>query len=327
MKNYPQISIVVPLKEANEYLWECIEHCLALDYPAFELLVFPDALPKSKHSYPNLVKFVPTGPASPAEKRDMALAHCQGEIVAFLDDDAYPTQDWLKNAVQYFKNDQVGAVGGPAITPSHDNLRQRASGMVFVSRLGGGGLAYRYTPMASRNVDDYPTCNLLVRKSTLNALGGFDTRFWPGEDTKLCLEITQKLQQTIIYAPDVVVYHHRRPLFGPHLSQVRSYATHRGYFVKRFPQTSLRLVYFLPSLFVAGLIAGGLASWNWPVLIWPYIMVIGVYLAAALASAKQVAPLKMTPIVAVGIVLTHLIYGLWFVVGLLKPKLSEEIEP
>ncbi len=325
MQNIPLVSIVIPVKEMNDYLRESIENCLVLDYPAFELLILPDEVPAHISPYPDLVKFVPTGPASPADKRDLALDHCNGTIIAFLDDDAYPTSDWLKNAVPYFLDDQVGAVGGPAVTPSTDDYNQSASGMVFSSWLGGGGLAYRYTPMPQREVDDFPTCNLLVRKSSLVALGGFDTLFWPGEDTKLCLEITQKLGQRIIYAPDVVVYHHRRPLYGPHLAQVRSYATHRGYFVKRFPKTSLRFTYFLPSLFVAGLIAGGFASWILPQLLLVYLAVIVGYLLAGIVSAMQVSPQKMIPIVTSGIVLTHLTYGLWFLVGLLKPRLDEEI--
>jgi len=308
----------------NTYLRESIEHCSVLDYPAFEMLVMPDEAPASIPSLPDWVKFVPTGSASPAAKRDLALAHCQGEIVAFLDDDAYPARDWLKNAARFFADERVGAVGGPAITPPQDDFRQQASGKVYTSWLGSGGLAYRYTPRDRREVDDYPTCNLLVRKSTLETLGGFDTLFWPGEDTKLCLEITQKLGQKIMYAPDVVVFHHRRPLFGPHLTQVHSYAMHRGYFVKRFPETSLRPTYFLPSLFVASLLSGAIAGWVWPRLRRPYLVVVMGYVVTAIVSALRVAPLRMTPMVTLGIILTHLTYGIWFIVGLVSPRLKEE---
>jgi cellulose synthase/poly-beta-1,6-N-acetylglucosamine synthase-like glycosyltransferase len=302
----PFVSIVIPVKERNPYLDESVRHCLALDYPGFEIMVLPDEGPENGlpeiYSHP-LLRLVPTGPAGPSEKRDMALAFCHGQIIAFLDDDAFPETGWLRNAVRYFADEAVAAVGGPAVTPPGDGPLRRASGLVYSSLLCGGSLAYRYTPQKSREVDDYPTCNLLVRKAVLEKLGGFNTEFWPGEDTKLCLEITKNLGQKIIYAPDALVYHHRRPLFGPHLRQVRSYATHRGYFVKRFPATSFRFTYFLPSLFVAGLTLG---------------------LMAALLSGLGAGKLRLAPAVAVGIVLTHLTYGIWFVYGLLSPKLAEE---
>jgi GT2 family glycosyltransferase len=198
---------------------------------------------------------------------------------------------------------------------------------VYTSLLGGGNYAYRYVPKERKEVDDYPTCNLMVRKSVMQELGGFDTTFWPGEDTKLCLEIVRDLKKKIIYAPDVMVNHHRRELFGGHLNQVRSYALHRGYFVKRFPETSLRPSYFLPTTLAFGIIGGVLLSVIVPYFAWLYFAGILVYLIAVVWSAAQVSNgFRLTILVALGIIATHLIYGIWFVFGLLAPRLSEETE-
>lgn len=38
----PKVSIIIPLKEYNSYIEECIRHCLELDYPDFEIIVLPD---------------------------------------------------------------------------------------------------------------------------------------------------------------------------------------------------------------------------------------------------------------------------------------------
>ena len=89
---------------------------------------------------------------------------------------------------------------------------------------------------------------LFVRKSVLDSIGGYRTDFWPGEDTLLCKDIVDNWKR-IVYDPWVVVYHHRRPLFLPHLRQLGRYAFHRGYFCKRFPSNSLKLSYFVPSAF------------------------------------------------------------------------------
>ena len=110
-----------------------------------------------------------------------------------------------------------------------------------------------------RDVDDYPSCNLLVRADVLRAINGYRTDFWPGEDTLLCEDIVYGQGKRLVYDPWAIVYHHRRRLFGPHLRQLGRYAFHRGYFVKKSPKTSFKLSYFIPSLFVLGLVAGGIA--------------------------------------------------------------------
>lgn len=319
----PMVSIIVPVKAPNQYLEECIHHCLQLDYPNFEILVLPDTTFESNHPR---VRVIPTGPLPPGYKRDKALSATGGEIVAFLDDDAYPDKDYLKNALRYFRNPDVAAVAGPAVTPPHDSPLQQASGLVYASLLGSGNYSFRYTPRPHRELDDYPSCNLLVRRSILEQLGGFFTNFWPGEDTKLCLGITHTLKKKIIYAPDVLVYHHRRALMGPHLRQVRSYATHRGYFAKRFPQTSLRPAYFLPSLFVGGLLLGPLAGFLHSLLWGIYLGIVGLYLLLALGTGIATGKRRLFLPVTAGIILTHLVYGIWFIKGVLSRRLAEEEE-
>ncbi len=317
--NHPFISIVIPVRNLNPYLGECITHCQRLDYPDYEIIVLPDS-PFSQNW--GDVKVVPTGPVGPSEKRDKGMGKAKGEILAFLDDDAFPSPDWLKNAARHFQNVEVAAVGGPAVTPQNDSLKQRASGFVYSSFLGGGNHRYRYFPTSLREVDDYPTCNLLVRKSILEELGGFGSLFWPGEDTVLCLNITQKLGKKIIYDPSVLVYHHRRPLFLPHLKQIKNYALHRGYFVKHFPETSLRLSYLLPSLWVSALVGGIVISLFNLFLRVFFLSMVLLYLGLVFLSIIRPKHLRVLLLVFLGIILTHLTYGTFFIQGLMMRRLQ-----
>lgn len=269
------------------------------------------------------MRIIPTGPVSPARKRDAALKYARGEILAFLDDDAFPDKDWLKNAITHFAAYNIAAVGGPAITPPNDDLRQKASGKVYASGIVSAKFAYRYIPKKKLEVDDYPSCNFLVRKSIMLELGGFNTNFWPGEDTKLCLDITKKLAKKIIYDPRVLVYHHRRPVFAAHLKQVASYALHRGYFVKKYPETSLKIAYFLPSIFVIGFILGGNLSLFWPAFSLIYFLGLCLYLLLVFIFSFSKDP-RLFYYVFLGTISTHFIYGIYFLKGLFTRKLSEE---
>jgi len=315
--NSPKLSIIIPVKESNQNLDECIKHCLELDYPDYEIIVLPDSSIEMSYN----VKIVLTGAKGPSEKRNIGIKEAAGEIIAFLDDDAFPSKSWLGNAIKNFSDEEVGAVGGPAVTPDNDSLKEKASGIIYSSLLGGGVYRYRYIPHKRLFVDDFPSCNFIVRKSVLKETGGFKTKFWPGEDTVLCLEIIKKTGKKIVYDPSALVYHHRRSLFIPHLKQVCNYALHRGYFVKRFPQTSFRISYFLPTLFVFGLLSGWLAGFIYPVLYKIYFISIFVYFSIALLTgAKNKSPLTVFS----GLVLTHLCYGIWFLKGLFSRRLKEE---
>ena len=314
------VSIIVAVKKDNPNLRECIENCLKLDYPDFEILVLPDN--DAILNYPK-TRVIPTGELTPPLKRDLALSHAKGEIVAFLDDDAYPDKDWLTKALRHFESPEIAAVGGPAVTPKADSLRQKASGQVYSSYLMSGHYVYRYLPKPQRFVDDYPSCNFLVRKSIMRELGGFNTKFWPGEDTFLCLKIVRDLKKKIIYDPRVLVYHHRRGLFKGHLKQIANYALHRGYFVKRFPETSLKFTYFIPSIFLAGLFIGLALSYLFPSLKLTYILVVVFYLILIfISSISKDFPLIFP--VFWGIIFSHLVYGIYFLRGLFSRRLKEE---
>ena len=208
----------------------------------------PELLPALKNQSVIIVDDK-TCPGSPGNKRNWAAKQTKSDILAFIDSDAYPDKNWLKNAYQELKsNPQLAAVCGPGLTPPTDTKNQKLSGQVWSSWFGAGPLAFRNRQAKPRLVNDYPTFNLLVKTKAFKAVGGFNTQFWPGEDTKLCYDLVFKLKKQILYHPSILVYHHRREIFKAHLQQISRYGLQRGRFVKLFPKTSLLPIYFLPLL-------------------------------------------------------------------------------
>ncbi|MFH1856949.1 MAG: glycosyltransferase [Candidatus Omnitrophota bacterium] len=321
-EKFPFVSIIIPIAKPNELLEKNLRACLELDYPDYEIIVLPDEegfiFPSEK------VKIIPTGKVFPSEKRDLAIKQAKGEIIAFLDDDAIPVRDWLINAVKCFDKEEVAAVGGPAVTPDNNTLMQKAGGAVYASLLVAGFKNCRYIPQMPQEVDDHPSCNLFIRKDVLEKIGGFQTDYWPGEDTILCLKIVKDLNKKIVYSPDVLVYHHRRPLFLPHLRQIERYALHRGYFVKKFPETSLRLSYFMPSLLLLWLVFGAVLSLMSGVFAIIYVCANLVYLILVALTSMATTNPKLTLPVFFGIIFTHITYGFWFIKGLICLSLKED---
>ncbi|MBL7078350.1 glycosyltransferase [Candidatus Shapirobacteria bacterium] len=322
-------SVVVPVPKINDYIRkEIIPALEKQSFKDFELIIVPDKKP-GREKFPSFVKIYPSWPKlGPADKKDLGARKAKGEIIAFLDDDAYPSRDWLKNALSCFKLQasnfkRISAVCGPGVTPPNDSLLSQVSGWMWSSWLGAGGAGtYRCWPGKKREVDDCPTFNLIVRKKDFKKVGGFDSGFWPGEDTKFCHDLVYKLKKKIIYDPKVLVYHHRRDIFTPHLKQIGRYGLHRGFFVKILPKTSKRLGYFIPALFALGVILGPLTALFSPLLFKLYSGVIGIYIILVGFTSLWVLVKSKNLIIAVllapTIFISHLYYGLRFLQGLLK---------
>ena len=324
----PLVSVVIACPGDSWMLQECLKAMESQTYRNFEVIVLPDAeIGLSPSAAFNLV-VMPTGKVRPAEKRNVGIEAAKGDIVAFIDDDAYPEPHWLENAIRYFGEPSIGGVGGPGITPPGDGFLARAGGRVYGNFFVSGNYRYRYLGGRVRlDVDDYPSCNLFVRTDILRKIGGYRTDFWPGEDTLLCEAIVLGEHKRIVYDPWVLVFHHRRRLFLPHLRQLGRYGFHRGYFVKRFPATSCRFSYFVPTLFVLYLLAlAGVWTWRayagggqigvWGMFAaWPFF----VYLLLTGLSSFCLNP-AMWLLTWIGIFVSHVTYGVRFMQGLMASK-------
>jgi len=328
MINYNEnllVSIIIPVKNENYYLIENINSCLNLSYPNFEVLVFPD---NHFDFYNPRVRIIPTGVIGPAEKRDLAIKYAEGDILAFLDDDAYPDKQWLDHAVKYFNDDnnEIAAVCGPAVTPKSDGLIQQLSGEIYSSPIACGNMIFRYKPVNKVfEVDDFPSVNFIIRKDSFKAVSGFGSKFWPGEDTKLCMEVIA-LGKKIIYDPKILVYHHRRGEFKKHLTQVFNYSIHRGHFVKKFQKNSAKFLYFIPSIFVLFLVFGAILSLFYLYVLYFYLCVIFIYILLLIINSvirfRENKNFVVSFLLMPGIFLTHLFYGTGFLKGLFIRELK-----
>ena len=323
----PLVSIVIACPGDSAVLRQCLQAIANQSYRNIETLILPDRPLDIEPSLAQSIaaRVIPTGKVRPAEKRNLGIAVAKGEVMAFIDDDAYPDCRWIEYALRYFGDITIGALGGPGITPADDGYMQRLGGRVYDNILVSGNYCYRYKAGGvRRDVDDYPSCNLFVRTAVLREINGYRTDFWPGEDTLLCKDIHDRGYR-IVYDPWVIVHHHRRPLFRAHLRQLGRYAFHRGYFMKRFPSNSRHFSYLVPSFFVSylaiaavvevALFAANAEPWAMIAVAAP----LAAYLAIVLASAFAANPGTWI-LTAIGVAASHIVYGVRLIQGLSAKK-------
>jgi GT2 family glycosyltransferase len=296
-------------------LAECLAHLERQTYRDFDVYLVPDEPFASNGERENIVA---SGSVLPNRKRQVAAEATTAEILAFIDDDAYPDPDWLANAVRHFADPNVVAAGGPAITPPHDSPRQRASGAIFSAELVTATTRHRYVAETLRDVDSLASCNLLVRRDAFLRDAEASVRFWPGEDILLCM-FAARDGARIVYDPAALVYHHRRAVFAAHLHQVWTYGRFRGFFLRRLSTSKHDRIYAVPAAFVLAHAAIAAALLR-PRTRMPAAVAAGTYAALVASSALRTAQSERANpwLVAIGIYLTHLTYGAGTIVGWLR---------
>jgi len=318
---YPKVSIIIPLYVIEDRFFKDLKKFDKLNYPNYEIIVVCDKDINLNHSG---IRFIKTGKkrTGPAEKRDIGIKVSKGEICAFIDDDAYPNTDWINSAVKWFMNGNVVAVGGPGITPKEDSFWQKVGGSIIESFFCSGGVQYRYVPTQKAFVVDYPAYNLFVKTKILRKVGGYDCNFYGGEDTFLCMKLIK--HGDIIYDPNVVVNHHRRSFPFQHLKQISNVGLHRGYFFKKFPKTSRTLFYLLPTLMTLGLFSCIFLSVLYTGVFLPITLLafLILWLLGVCSVLHRGYPLKIAMISGIGIIATHISYGMYFIKGLMIGKLE-----
>lgn len=309
-----KFSIIIPVQRIHDYLREHLKHHLKQKYQDFEIIILSDIKEKDKFEK---TKIIETGKVPPAKKRNLGVENAQGEIIAFIDDDAYPQEDWLEIANKEFQDKELIALGGPSLPPPNSTFFQKVSNKVY--ELSSKKTGPRYGKAKRQEIDDWPTCNLFVRKKDFLRVGGADSKYWGGEDTNLCYNLL-KTGKKMIYVPEIGVFHHPRKSLKNHLKQSYFWGMWRGFFMKIHPENSRQATFFIPPTFLIGIVIGGILSLFSQTIFKVYLWILVVYVLYLLFLGIKTKNLKLGLAVMGVTFLTHLIYGAGFLRGIAAKK-------
>ena len=313
------VSIIVPCKEIDSMTIRCISECLKLDYESYEIIVLPDN--SSKKSKDDRLRIINTGKVKPALKRNVGMENARGKFFAFIDSDAYPKKDWLKNAMKYFSDKKVGLVGGPNLTPRESNFAEKISGKVLSNFLVSGEASIRYKIVKNKYTNELPSCNYISRREISPK---YTPYFLTAEDSKFCFDISKKGYE-ILYAGDVRVYHHRRDNLFKHLKQMFIYGRDIAWLSKK-EFTLDKIYYSLLSLGVIGFVVGVISSFYSIFFRNIFLSILLVYLLLMLFTSFY-RNIKYTFFVFLVSVGTHFSYGFGWLKGFFtKHKLDDRIK-
>ena len=189
---FRMMTIVIPTCERPDFIVKCLDKLSRAD----EVIVTDDSSGNAtrdliRNRYPNATWL--RGPRrGPAANRNRGALNATGDLVAFVDDDCIPVEDWVEKMGRALTDAEL--VEGKTICISKTNHPLEE----VVENLAGGLLW---------------SCNLGIRKDLFLRMGGFDEDFLEagGED----LEFAWRLKgngQRAVFAPEAIVYHPARRL-------------------------------------------------------------------------------------------------------------------
>jgi glycogen synthase len=195
-------------------LLQSLEH---QSYPSFEVVVVvgptQDNTLDMLADYEGRIRVLRCPTANLGRSRNIGLLAAQGDIVAFIDDDAVPCRRWLEQLARLFQDPGLDATGGAVylIHPDYAELQHRIG--IFSS------LAEQVNVRTSRLEQIVPLgagrqwvermmgTNMAYRRQVLLDIGGFDEFFeWIYDDSELALRLAQA-GKSLHPVKEAVVYH------------------------------------------------------------------------------------------------------------------------
>lgn len=133
----------------------------------------------------------------PAIQRNIGARNAKGDVLCFIDSDAYPANDWIEQILgAYSEGLRVG--GGSYLVPASQKSNKLAYAQYYLE-------FYEYIDTGKRRIKKMmPTCNMFCDRNLYISVGGIP-EIRASEDTLFGLKVS-KIEK-MMFIPDAKVYH------------------------------------------------------------------------------------------------------------------------
>lgn len=228
----PFVSVVVPARNAEGHVGECIASLLALDYPVdrVEIIVVDN---DSTDGTREVVGRFPVILLEQGERRssyasrNAGIRRSRGEIIAFTDSDCVASRGWLRELVRGCDDAGVGCFAGEIVPSAQETLIGRY--LVQIRHMSQKDLlAYAPLPRAM-------TANLAFRRGVFQRVGPFREDAVSGGDSEMLIRMLTRTEFRVRYNPDSIVLHKHRARLWPLIRQFVRWGWGEAWLVTAYP--------------------------------------------------------------------------------------------
>ncbi len=208
------VSVVVNTYNRAPSLRLTLAGLAQLDYPQVEVVVVngpsTDDTEAVMAAYQGRIKAARCPERNLSMSRNVGIAAAAGDIVAFIDDDAYPDPAWLDRLMAAYADPEVAGAGGPVYDHTGARFQTR---YIISDRIGRSTLVFDHNPSAWLNLPgagSFPSLlgtNSSFRRDRLLEIGGFDEEFeYFLDETDVCARLVDA-GYVVAQLDDGAVYH------------------------------------------------------------------------------------------------------------------------
>lgn len=231
LKTKHSFSIVICTHNSASRITSCLTAISKLNGGPYEAIVVDDGssdltakIVSEKFPSVRLIRISHSGLST---ARNIGAENSTGDIIAYTDDDCEPDQDWIIRLDRAFQNPSVSAAGGPNLPPHPRNFSE-----ALVCASPG---APSHVLIDDSKAEHLPGCNIAVRRSAFNQIGGFDPKFkTAGDDVDFCWRM-HDANLELAFAPGAFVWHWRRPSIRAFLKQQIGYGKAERLLIAKHP--------------------------------------------------------------------------------------------
>jgi len=230
-----RFSIIVPVYNAEETIGPCIESLLAQDFPKdqYEIIVVDNnSTDGTKHRIQryNVNYVVEKKIQTSYAARNRGIQEAVGEVLAFIDADCVADRNWLKAAVELFRDPKVGGAGGKVIAYRPVTYIER-----YQERRGEMDQEqYFIAARKAGRLVKIITCNAFYRREIFDQVGLFNQELVSGGDYDFSLRVQAQTDYLLAYADRAIVQHRHRNSLHEFWRQYYKYGLGRLYLAVEF---------------------------------------------------------------------------------------------
>ena len=203
----PRVSVIIPVYNNAEYICEAIASVLAQTYTDYEIIVINDGstdnLEQAIVPYRDRIRYLRQTNQGVSAARNRGLYLARGELIAFLDaDDIYLPHKLEQQVAVFDANPNLGLVNsGFQVIDADGNVIAQVKWWQDIPDLTEANWIL-YKPIL-------PSA-MMFRRQWLIDVGGFDRRFFAGEDIYLTLGIVARGCPTA-WLTEITINYRRHP--------------------------------------------------------------------------------------------------------------------
>ncbi len=327
----PRVSVIVPVRNEQEYIEQCLMSVVGQDYPAEKMeVIVVDGLSKDDTRKTARRTLESNGLlgwrvlANPAKVTPAALNRgieaASGQVIVRVDGHATIARDYVRKCVEVLAETGAGCVGGH-MRPVGSGLVGGAIAAAHLSPFGLGGGKFHDLSYEGPADTVYLGC---WPREVFQTVGMFDESLYRNQDIELNSRIRSNSQDVYLSKDIIVHYHPRSSLIS--LARQHFQTGRWNVITRRRSPGALSIRHFVPAAFVASLLIS---------LALIPVRGAGLYMIAGIAGAYTLANvgaavhsglthgLSGTFLLPPVFATMHLSYGLGLLYGILaSPRLT-----